>query len=254
MTFTTEQLDELKRPLERRHVAERTQAGRTLSYIEGWHAIAEANRIFGFDAWTRETVEIKCVMEKERTIGRAPNTKDGWGVSYIARVRVTVRPRNALLSMVTDGTATMMEPPVIREGVGTGHGIDVDLGQAHESAIKEAETDAMKRALMTFGNPFGLALYDKTQANVAAEWKGPLKVTALKDALRAISRDVLACDDEGSLDDIMKKAKPVIEQAKHDLPDWIEGDGGDIRGLRSEVEMMRAEFKSRDAMKQGYAA
>jgi DNA repair and recombination protein RAD52 len=42
----------------------------------------------------------------------------------------------------------------------------VDLGQAHESAIKEAETDAMKRALMTFGNPFGLALYDKEQANV----------------------------------------------------------------------------------------
>jgi hypothetical protein len=40
------------------------------------------------------------------------------------------------------------------------------LGQAHESALKEAETDAMKRALMTFGNQFGLALYDKTQENV----------------------------------------------------------------------------------------
>jgi hypothetical protein len=40
------------------------------------------------------------------------------------------------------------------------------LGEALESAAKEAETDAMKRALMTFGNPFGLALYDKTQANV----------------------------------------------------------------------------------------
>ncbi len=37
------------------------------------------------------------------------------------------------------------------------------------SAIKEAETDAMKRALMTFGNPFGLALYDKDQANVVDE-------------------------------------------------------------------------------------
>src|SRR5262249_13193550 len=33
--------------------------------------------------------------------------------------------------------------------------------------VKEAETDAMKRALMTFGNPFGLALYDKDQTNVA---------------------------------------------------------------------------------------
>ncbi len=57
--------------------------------------------------------------------------------------------------------------PLIREGSGAGHGIDVDLGQAHESALKEAETDAMKRALMTFGNPFGLALYDKQQREVS---------------------------------------------------------------------------------------
>jgi hypothetical protein len=56
--------------------------------------------------------------------------------------------------------------PLIREGCGAGHGIDTDLGQAHESALKEAETDAMKRALMTFGNPFGLALYDKQQRQV----------------------------------------------------------------------------------------
>jgi recombination DNA repair RAD52 pathway protein len=72
-------------------------------------------------------------------------------VSYVAKVRVVVFAADTL---------------VIREGVGAGHGIDVDCGQAHESAIKEAETDAMKRALMTFGNPFGLALYDKEQANV----------------------------------------------------------------------------------------
>jgi len=58
--------------------------------------------------------------------------------------------------------------PLVREGSGAGHGIDVDLGQAHESALKEAETDAMKRALMTFGNPFGLALYDKRQREVTS--------------------------------------------------------------------------------------
>ena len=39
----------------------------------------------------------------------------------------------------------------------------MDLGQAHESAIKEAETDAMKRALVTFGGRFGLSLYDRHQ-------------------------------------------------------------------------------------------
>ena len=32
-------------------------------------------------------------------------------------------------------------------------------GQAHEFAAKAAETDATKRALMTFGNAFGLSLY-----------------------------------------------------------------------------------------------
>ncbi len=145
--MTPEQKQALSAPLDRSHVKQREQSGRKLSYVEGWHAIAEANRIFGFDAWTRETLEIRCVSERERKIGRPPNTKDGWGVSYIAKVRVTVEG-------------------IVREGIGAGHGIDVDLGLAHESAIKEAETDAMKRALMTFGNPFGLALYDKDQTNV----------------------------------------------------------------------------------------
>ncbi len=42
----------------------------------------------------------------------------------------------------------------------------IPAGEARESALKEAETDAMKRALTTFGNPFGLALYDKAQHGV----------------------------------------------------------------------------------------
>lgn len=145
--FTEKQIEQLSAKLDASHVKQREQAGRRLSYIEGWHAIAEANRIFGYDAWTRETLDVRMVAEAPRKIGRAPNQRDGFGVSYIAKVRVIV-----------DGVA--------REGIGAGHGVDADLGLAHESAIKEAETDAMKRALMTFGNPFGLALYDKTQENV----------------------------------------------------------------------------------------
>lgn len=148
--FSPEQEAALKAPLDRAHVATRQQSGRALSYIEGWHAIAEANRIFGFDGWNRETLELRQVAERERAVGQG----QGWGVSYVCRVRVTVFVRSQNYS-------------IIREGCGTGHGIDRDLGLAHESAAKEAETDAMKRALMTFGNPFGLALYDKSQSNVA---------------------------------------------------------------------------------------
>lgn len=151
MTFTPNQNAALAAPLDRNVVAQREQGGKKLSYIEAWHAIAEANRIFGFDGWNRETVEL-------RQLGEPRMVKNKFGdeqarVGYSARVRITV--------LTPAGTV------IVREGCGFGSGIDKDVDQAHESALKEAESDAMKRALMTFGNPFGLALYDKTQANVA---------------------------------------------------------------------------------------
>ncbi len=149
-TFSTEQITALSAPLDRAKVRQREQGRSQVSYLEGWQVIAEANRIFGFDGWQRETVALRCVNQSERTIGR--DQRPGWGVTYTARVRITV------------GESTGAQ--LIREGCGAGHGIDTDLGQAHESALKEAETDAMKRALMTFGNPFGLALYDKQQREV----------------------------------------------------------------------------------------
>ena len=145
--FSPEQIAALSAPLDRAKVQTRSQAGRSLAYLEGWQAIAEANRIFGFDGWQRETIAVHCVSERERTLGSS--SRAGWGVTYTARVRIRVGDVN-------------------REGSGAGHGIDADLGQAHESALKEAETDAMKRALMTFGNPFGLALYDKQQREVTS--------------------------------------------------------------------------------------
>lgn len=145
MTFTAEQIGFLSGPLDKSNVKERSQAGRQLSYIEAWHAIAEANRIFGYEMWDRETISMT-------QLGGVREVEGKQRVAYASKVRVTVL------------TATGSK--ITREGTGFGSGIDKDEGQAHESAIKEAESDAMKRALMTFGNPFGLALYDKTQANV----------------------------------------------------------------------------------------
>jgi len=145
MTFSTDQLALLAAPLNRDNVASREQGGKKLSYVEAWHVIAEANRIFGFGEWDRETVEL-------RQLGEPRIVSDKCRVGYAARVRITVRAGGIV---------------VVREGCGFGSGIDKDQDQAHESALKEAESDAMKRALMTFGNQFGLALYDKEQTNVA---------------------------------------------------------------------------------------
>jgi hypothetical protein len=77
--------------------------------------------------------------------------------AYAPRVRIRVRAGETI---------------ICREGSGVGHGSGATLGEAHESALKEAETDAMKRALATFGNLFGLALYDKKQKGVRRKSRG----------------------------------------------------------------------------------
>jgi DNA recombination protein Rad52 len=153
--FSEPQVKALASKLSAKYVRTRHHSGLTLSYIEGWHAIAEANRIFGYDAWDRQTMAVRCVWEgmKERQSA----------CSYIARVRVRGRAGDS---------------EICREGCGSGHGVGPTPGEAHESAIKEAETDAMKRALSTFGNPFGLALYDKEQWNVRGQCKKAQKTAA----------------------------------------------------------------------------
>jgi hypothetical protein len=145
--FSPEQLTALAAPLDPARICTRKQGRASVPYLKGWAVIEEANAIFGFDGWQRQTLACQCVTQAERSIGE--ERKPGWGVTYIARVRITVFAGSRGL--------------LIREGTGAGHGIDVDLGQAHESAIKEAETDAMKRALVTFGARFGLSLYDRHQ-------------------------------------------------------------------------------------------
>jgi len=160
--FSAAQIAALSAPLDRALVSSREQGRSKVNYLQSWVVISEANRIFGFDGWQRQTLFSRCIAQAERTIGArgaGREQKNGWGVTYIARVRITV---------CVGGQGLL-----IREGTGAGHGIDTDLGLAHESAIKEAETDAMKRALMTFGNPFGLALYDKSQRQVSGNGQQP---------------------------------------------------------------------------------
>lgn len=175
--------EELNKKLDEKHVKTRTQGGATLAYIEGWHAIAEANRIFGHGEWSRETLDLKCVVERERPIGQRKTP--GWSVTYTARVRVTVCG-------------------VTRDGVGSGHGIGTDIGECHESAIKEAETDATKRALMTFGWPFGLALYDKKRAHVGNE------AEALADAGKRIKAELLSAASISDLEAAWSSAQRDI--------------------------------------------
>ena len=136
MSFSDAQLRQLKAPVRRKHVKERQADGKTLHYLEGWWVVSEANRIFGFDSWERETVSSECVW-------RNP-VDNQFAAAYLTRVRLRVRAGDKV---------------IVREGLGAGEAIASTPGQAHERASKAAETDATKRALSTFGSRFGLSLY-----------------------------------------------------------------------------------------------
>ena len=49
MGFSAKQVQALRRNLDHRSIRTREANGHALYYIEGWYAISEANRIFGFD-------------------------------------------------------------------------------------------------------------------------------------------------------------------------------------------------------------
>ena len=84
MGFSAKQVKALRRNLDNRYVRTREANGRELSYIEGWYAISEANRIFGFDGWSREMVESRCVLAREN--------RGAFLAVYTARVRLSCKP------------------------------------------------------------------------------------------------------------------------------------------------------------------
>lgn len=166
MTFSPEQRAEMAKPLDPAHVKPPKKFGPKGDYIEGWHAIAEANRIFGFDGWSY-TIDL---TRDDVSLGKDRDGNDQWQAAYTC------------VCTVTAGGVT-------RQDVGFGSGFSKMVGDAIEGATKEAATDALKRCLRTFGHPFGLALYDKERANVQSP---PKKVPDAATPITDEQRDWLA--------------------------------------------------------------
>lgn len=199
MGFSAKQVQALRRDVNHRHIRTRIGSGRELSYIEGGHVISEANRIFGFDGWSRETVDSRCVLTRE--------TRGVFLVVYTAKARITV----------SADTKT-----IIREGQGSGEARCSSPGEAHDLALKIAETDATKRALATFGKPFGLSLYSGGRSSLnkqRAQRKPEQDASERGDNLRKEvvgHPTAIECVGEGnnsSIETHTEQAKPINSNA-----------------------------------------
>ena len=148
--LTDWQRDQLDARLDAKHVKTRDKGRAKLSYVEGHYVIRQMNHIFGPTGWSRHTTEMRLIHDE---VYLGSSDREGRLVGYVAQVEVTVY---------------LPEGPRSSNGWGYGEGIEYkNFAQAHESAVKEAETDAMKRACILFGDPFGLELYGGSNGRAA---------------------------------------------------------------------------------------
>jgi DNA recombination protein Rad52 len=151
--LTDEQKTLLGKSLSPGRIKQRSQGGRNVSYLEGWDAIGVANQIFDYDGWSSEVTSLHWIATDEH---KGSNGKVGWQTAYYATVKVHVGDE-------------------FHEDSGFGN--DISYASAitsHELALKEAVTDALKRALRHWGDQFGLCLYDKEQRGVGTEEGQPI--------------------------------------------------------------------------------
>jgi hypothetical protein len=158
-----------------------------------------------------------------------------------------------------------------REGTGAGGGFGQDMGEAHESAIKEAETDAMKRALMTFGNPFGLALYDKDKQEVGRPGAAPGKSQrpergakdssnqwtrhSVKQDMRGFLKELDACGDYDELIAFLAANKKLMQACSELAADWwreADPDYPDAPPFKQVIENKKHELYERAQRKAEY--
>lgn len=146
---TEEVIQALDAPLKRSEISTReASGGNRLSYVSSYYVINQLNKTLGQGNWSYDIEPPKLV--REGVLNRRGG--DVFSANYICTL--------VLRGTIGDRSFSFND-------VGYGDGTDkLDPGKAHELAVKEAVTDALKRCAKNLGQSLGLALYDKTQENV----------------------------------------------------------------------------------------
>ena len=114
------------------------RAGRSYDYLEGHVVIEQANLIFGYGGWGYELAGDVTLRQIETVDTQTGEVKVA--SAYSAPVRVTVAGA------------------LPRTDIGV-HPVAEDTLDGHDTAIKGAVTDGMKRAFRSFGVQFGNGFY-----------------------------------------------------------------------------------------------
>ena len=138
--FTDEQIEKLAAPIDEGRV--KVHPYTKMDYLATWDMIATANEIFGFDGWSSETTRLELV-----------GPEFGWVATVKVAAGGVVREDSGFAPYAIG------EQGLLRETVDT--------------AVKAAVSDALKRALRSFGEQFGNTLYNKNRRGNAPQQQRP---------------------------------------------------------------------------------
>lgn len=120
------------------------------AHVQQWDVRRFLIRVFGFGGYDTELVSVDCVREIQIPSGKDGNGNDKfrWTVVYRVHQRLTVKD-------------VAGNPIATYDGVATGDAQNQpSLGDAHDGAVKEADSQSLKRAAVNLGDSFGLSLYN----------------------------------------------------------------------------------------------
>jgi recombination DNA repair RAD52 pathway protein len=175
---------ELLRPIDPSRVG---KDGKGFSHVEAWDIRRTMNAIFGFGEWSADVTDMQLIYEEAKEV----TGKTRWSVAYRARCSVTVW--GAVYAEWAAGDATNYP----------------SRADAHDQALKTAESQAFKRCCVNLGDQFGLSLYNggSMTASVqevvgrehaddgkAEEWRGLLNAVKTRDDLNAVVSKMRGAD------------------------------------------------------------
>lgn len=141
--FSPEQQQVLLRPIKPGRVVQRDGN----SNLEAYDVRAHLSRLFGHGRWDEVAHGTMMLYEDETTL---KNGKPGYKVGYIAHRSIVVRDQAGNKMCEHHGSA-----------VGEAQMPEFKRGDAHDFAVKKAQSQALKRAAINLGDQFGLSLYAK---------------------------------------------------------------------------------------------
>jgi recombination DNA repair RAD52 pathway protein len=192
MSLTNEQINELLKPINQERVFRDAHG---FAYVEAWDVRRTMNAVFGFGEWSADVQRMEIISEREVTM---KNGKTGWNVVYRAQCVLRLGDMFGASASYTEWAAGAATNPTYSE--------------AHDQAIKTAESQAFKRCAVNLGDQFGLSLYndgstDATVLEIVGQehadsgmvdtWLVNLKEAVNMDDLDAVAIQIRGADISG---------------------------------------------------------